>query len=372
MQALAPFGVLDGDTILARFDQPQANDFFLKHKTLTTRQKTLVTNHVGHPVRILPAYWDRHGPQAFSRATHVDALLIASRGVVQAEPCTSCSRDWKMFVECIQWPGFYRGCCANWKWHSKANQCNLVGDDEPAAAPAALVQAPLAPLVTPPAIVQLPPTSLLQLPTPPPLVPLDLFDEVQSTGFPMHPLDLGVGNVAPDLVRNREVLLPPPAPFIHGFQHPAENPTLLDCNGEETLAPIIPVMGNIGGTLVQDPAVPMPPALPALLIPEGGASVENPMEMVDQDGDVFEHGVMRGLPLYGGEVRLWDGQGGIQTVQTRRLDATFDALRVFLDKEVGPLFNDGSLDDEADVNRCFEQGHLLAAIVQERQRRLTA
>ena len=188
----------------------------------------------------------------------------------------------------------------------------------------------------------------------------------------MYPFDLGIGNVAPDLVQNREVLLPPPAPFVHGFRHPAENPTLLDHNGGEALAPIIPVMGNIGATLVQNPAVPMPPALPAPLVPGAGASVGNPMEMVDQDGDVFEHGVMRGLPLYRGEVRLWDGQGDIQTIPTRRLDATFDALHVFRDNEVGPLFNDGSLDDEAAVNRYFEQGHLLAVIAQERQRRLPA
>ena len=376
MQALAPFSVLEGDTILADFSLRHANKFFLNQVDLTQIHKGRVINHDGHPIRICTDYWNKHGAQALSRSSHVAAFVIASRGSIQAEPCTRCTtnKDKKMFVECIQWPHFYGGCCANCKWHDYGRKCTLAGNDGPAPAPGVLVQPPPGPSVDPPAIVQPPPMP----PIPALPAPSNPFGGFSSPGFTVEDLftpvvprlpvfpDLGMRSVALDPVQNAEIVLPPPAPLIHGFRHAAENPTLLDHNGREALAPIIPVMGNIAGNLVQSPAVPIPP-----LVPGAGADADNPMGMLDQYGDFFEHGVMRGLPLYRDGVRLWDGQGDIRSIETARLVATFDELYSLRD-DLSLLFDDASSDDGVVVKRYYDQGDLLALIKEERQRRLTA
>ena len=323
-----------------------------------------------------------------------------------------------MFVECIRWTGYYNGCCANCKWHDQSNKCNLVRFNEPAEDPPgnpnippppgwggqpAIVQPPPIPVAGLPAVVH-PPMPLLQLPpllpVPPSPAQFNPFLGFQVLNLPVqNPVlpgalhvpavaNIGLGNAGPH--PGQHLLLPPPDPVVQGVGHTANNPIVLDLDGGGANAPVLPMMGNIGADLVQSPAVLTPPALPVpLAIPASlnlvpGASRDNAMEIVDddgngegsqmelkQEGDTFQHGGMRGLPLYSDGVRLWDGQGSIQQVQTRRLQATTTALRDLRAQSNGPMYNEGQGDQEAAITLYFEQGHLLAAMNQELQRRLT-
>jgi hypothetical protein len=59
------------------------------------------------------------------RPSYVNALLIQSRGVVRARPCTECSRrGLSPFPECRQVAGHFGGACGNCKWRDHAARCH--------------------------------------------------------------------------------------------------------------------------------------------------------------------------------------------------------------------------------------------------------
>ena len=61
------------------------------------------------------------------RPSYINALLIQSRGVVLAQPCTNCrhGQGMKPFPECRHVPGAFGGACANCKWPDWASQCSV-------------------------------------------------------------------------------------------------------------------------------------------------------------------------------------------------------------------------------------------------------
>ena len=62
---------------------------------------------------------------ATQRPSYVNALLIQSRGVVQARPCSECSRrGLSPFPECAMVAGHFGGSCGNCKWRDHAARCH--------------------------------------------------------------------------------------------------------------------------------------------------------------------------------------------------------------------------------------------------------
>lgn len=61
------------------------------------------------------------------RPSYINALLIQSRGVGLAQPCTNCRflRGLRPFPECRHLPGAFGGACANCKWPDQASQCSV-------------------------------------------------------------------------------------------------------------------------------------------------------------------------------------------------------------------------------------------------------
>jgi hypothetical protein len=90
-------------------------------------QRRLLAPH-GRAVAFTPSRVNAQ--QIYSkRDSYINALLIQSRGVVSAQPCTSCQQrqGQNTFPKCHQVPGFFEGCCTNCKWPDKALQCSLQG-----------------------------------------------------------------------------------------------------------------------------------------------------------------------------------------------------------------------------------------------------
>lgn len=64
----------------------------------------------------------------YHRPSYINALLIQSRGVRLARPCTHCRGGQGLrrpFPECRHIPGEWEGACANCKWPDRANQCSV-------------------------------------------------------------------------------------------------------------------------------------------------------------------------------------------------------------------------------------------------------
>ena len=106
---------------------------------------------------------------------------------------------------------------------------------------------------------------------------------------------------------------------------------------------------------------------PVTIVDDGGESAENPIVMKDE-GDVFVEGPMRGIPLYRGGVRLWDGMGFIQNVRSRTLQATEEALREAQDT----WWNPATAYDADAMEAHTERGKMMLALSREQQRRLEA
>lgn len=62
------------------------------------------------------------------RPSYINALLIQSRGVRLARPCTHCRRGHGRrlpFPDCRHVPGEFGGACANCKWPDRASRCSV-------------------------------------------------------------------------------------------------------------------------------------------------------------------------------------------------------------------------------------------------------
>lgn len=60
-----------------------------------------------------------------SRAANVEAALSQARGVVAAQPCTSCARGGGPFTECVVLAGQLLGSCANCHYGSEGARCSF-------------------------------------------------------------------------------------------------------------------------------------------------------------------------------------------------------------------------------------------------------
>jgi hypothetical protein len=75
---------------------------------------------------ITPAQVGTHRP------SYINAILIQSRGVVQAPACDACSAarpGFRPFPECRRVPGHFGGCCGNCKWRDHAARCSAKDPD---------------------------------------------------------------------------------------------------------------------------------------------------------------------------------------------------------------------------------------------------
>jgi hypothetical protein len=63
---------------------------------------------------------------ATHRQSYVNALLIASRGIIVRSPCPEHCQTQRPhpFISCVRLPGFWAGCCANCKWPDHGIQCS--------------------------------------------------------------------------------------------------------------------------------------------------------------------------------------------------------------------------------------------------------
>lgn len=74
------------------------------------------------------------------RASYVNALLIASRGLRQHTACEKNTRA--VFGEDVRVPGFWGGSCAGCKWRDGAASCSYAQPNEPKYQPSSLATLP--------------------------------------------------------------------------------------------------------------------------------------------------------------------------------------------------------------------------------------
>ncbi|OKL55211.1 hypothetical protein UA08_04289 [Talaromyces atroroseus] len=99
---------------------PQALDFWCSSPQSRAAQALPVQRGIYFKSGSLKAFQIVSGRQSY-----INALLIASRGVV-GPPCgASCQADRTNtpFVQCVRLPGHWNGCCANCKWRDWGSHC---------------------------------------------------------------------------------------------------------------------------------------------------------------------------------------------------------------------------------------------------------
>ena len=69
------------------------------------------------------------------RPSHINVILIQSRGVPCEKPCEGCRKldaksSRKPFPECRRAAGHFGGACGNCKWHDGAARCSVRDDHE--------------------------------------------------------------------------------------------------------------------------------------------------------------------------------------------------------------------------------------------------
>jgi hypothetical protein len=55
--------------------------------------------------------------------------LLATRGIIQAEPCNSCANGRGKFSLCVSLEGFFKGACASCQLSGRPNRCSIKVND---------------------------------------------------------------------------------------------------------------------------------------------------------------------------------------------------------------------------------------------------